>query len=104
MEYHKECMNILDEKTCYLIHHMHHYEKTNRVEHELHHCYLFSKKDMKGERYKIAHRLIKNKLYHILDKICDKKIDFVFDHQNYKYNVNYLKYDNQCYFFIKEKC
>lgn len=63
----------------YLIHHMHHFKVGGDVEHELHHCFLFSQKDMKDKKYSIIHQLYKNKIYHCLS---EKFEGVLYDHIN----------------------
>lgn len=83
----------------YLIHHLHHYKtKNGKVVHEIHHCFLFSKKNEEGEKFKVNHLLYKNKLYHILEE------DFsgiLFDHANNSYKIFFQKIGGINYPLIK---
>ncbi len=69
----------------YLIHHMHHFEwPGKKVEHALHHCFLFSKKNMKGKKYTIIHQVYKGNVYHC---ISEKFIGKLYDHTNKVFNI-----------------
>jgi hypothetical protein len=63
----------------YLIHHMHHFKDSSDVGHELHHCFLFSQKDMKGRKYSIVHKIYEDEVYHCLAK---KFKGILYDHAN----------------------
>lgn len=63
----------------YLIHHMHHFKSGKGAEHELHHCFLFEKKNMAGKKYPVVHIALKNKLFHCLKGDFDGKL---YDHAN----------------------
>jgi hypothetical protein len=80
----KKHQNLLTEKDqikLYWVHHMHHL-KTDKggVAHELHHCFLYSQKNEKGEKYRIKHLMTKGKLLHVLQKPFSGKL---YDHLNY---------------------
>ncbi len=90
-----------EQRRLYLVHHMHHFKKRtkgkNVVVHDLHHCYLFSKKNMKGEKFKIGHLLFNNKIFHVLNK---KHSGFLYDHENNKFKVKEIVIKNKKYFFV----
>ena len=66
---HRDLISEQDQAKLYLVHHMHHLKSFFGAKHELHHCFLYSQKDMKGEKFEIKHFLLKNgRLLHILDK------------------------------------
>lgn len=71
-------------KKYYLIHHMHHFKSGNNVEHNLHHCFLFSKKNMEGKRHKIIHKVFKDNIYHCIEK---KYEETLYDHANNAYKI-----------------
>lgn len=97
MSRHLESLNF--DEWLYLIHHLHHFKSArSRAIHEIHHCFLFSKKNLKGEKFKVKHLLKRNKLYHILDK------DFsgtLFDHANNSYKIISKKIGDLNYPLIK---
>lgn len=68
----------------YLIHHMHHFESGKNIEHELHHCFLFEKKNMGGKKYSIIHKVIKKELFHCIDGSFEGKL---YDHANNAYEM-----------------
>lgn len=71
-------------KKLYLIHHMHHFEFGKNVEHELHHCFLFAKKNMIGKKYSIIHKVIKKELFHCISVNFEGKL---YDHANNAYEI-----------------
>lgn len=73
-----------DEAGLYLIHHMHHIKHGNKIEHELHHCQLFSKKAMRGQQYEIIHRLNNDEVVHYVDKDYSGKL---YDHVGNVYAI-----------------
>lgn len=76
----------------YQLHHMHHFNKNKRVAHEIHHCYVFLKKDMSGKKYEIYHILEKSHLWHCL-KLKTGKIapTTVYDHAKRVYKIKPIK-------------
>lgn len=72
----------------YLLHHMHHFKSGKNVEHELHHCFLFEKKNTKGKKYTIIHKIIKNKLFHCVLGNFEGKL---YDHANNAYIIREKK-------------
>ncbi len=82
----------------YLVHHMHHFGSGNKVMHELHHCFLFEKKNMKGKKYFIIHKTYKNNIYHC---ISEKFEGILFDHANNKFNIMKKKIGNKLIYEIK---
>jgi len=71
-------------KKLYLIHHMHHLNDNNEVLHELHHCSLYGKPDMKGEKHTIIHINTGNQLQHVID---NNFTGILYDHVNNRFNV-----------------
>lgn len=68
----------------YILHHMHHFRSGKNIEHELHHCFLFVKKNMNGKKYSIIHKVIKNKLFHCISGNFEGKL---YDHANNAYRI-----------------
>ena len=71
-------------KKLYLIHHMHHFEYGKNIKHELHHCFLFAKKNMGGKRYSIVHKAMKKELLHCISGNFEGKL---YDHTNNVYGI-----------------
>jgi len=83
----------------YLIHHIHHYvDKKGKVSHEIHHCFLFSKKNLGGNKFKIKHLVIKNKLYHVLEK---KFVGILYDHWGNPYKIINEETESTKYSLVK---
>jgi hypothetical protein len=72
----------------YLLHHMHHFQPGKNVEHELHHCFLFEKKNMKGKKFKIVHKKIRNRLLHCVAGNFEGKL---YDHASNAYIIRKRK-------------
>jgi hypothetical protein len=73
-----------DEAGLYLVHHMHHIKRDGEIVHELHHCPLYSKKSMQGQKYKIEHRLNGNQAVHYVRGQFSGKL---YDHANNAYTI-----------------
>jgi hypothetical protein len=73
-----------DEAGLYLVHHMHHIKRGDKIEHELHHCPLYSKKSMQGQRYQIEHCLVGDKVIH---RIKEQFTGKLYDHANNAYLI-----------------
>lgn len=71
-------------KKLYSIHHMHHFQSGKNIEHELHHCFLFEKKNMGGKKYSIAHKVVKKELLHCVSGNFEGKL---YDHTNNAYEI-----------------
>lgn len=84
----------------YFIHHMHHFKSGKDIEHELHHCFLFEKKNMAGKKYSVVHRTIKNKLFHCLEADFE---GILYDHANNTYMIARKKIDGKRISAIKIK-
>ncbi|MFH0852192.1 MAG: hypothetical protein V1845_01110 [bacterium] len=84
MKNHKNLLSEKEQTRLYFVHHMHHLKSRQNARHELHHCFLFSQKNMKGERYQIKHLLSGNKLSHVLDRTFSGKL---YDHQNRAFKI-----------------
>lgn len=97
MSKHLKSLNF--DEWLYLIHHLHHFKSgKGRAIHEIHHCFLFSKKNERGEKFKVKHLLRGNKLYHILDKNFS---GILFDHANNSYKIIFQKIKGVNYPLIK---
>ena len=72
------------QKKLYLIHHIHHFVEDNMIVHELHHCFLYTKADMKGDKYSVSHKLVANELEHALNIRFNGRL---YDHDNNEFNV-----------------
>lgn len=93
MNSHCDLISEQDQAKLYLVHHMHHLKNLFGVKHELHHCFLYSEKDLKGERFQIRHFLPKNgRLLHILDKNFS---GILFDHANNAFEIKTEKIDGK---------
>jgi uncharacterized protein YjaZ len=82
----------------YLIHHMHHFKVDSGVGHELHHCFLFSQKDMKGKKYSVAHKLYKDEIYHCL---AEKFEGILYDHINNAFKIVPRKLGSRIIYEVK---
>lgn len=82
----------------YLIHHMHHFGSTNRIAHELHHCFLFEKKNMKGRKYSVVHETHKGNIYHCVSRGFE---GVLFDHKNNMFNIRKRKIGRRRIYEIK---
>jgi len=71
----------------YLIHHMHPPKKASEME-TLHHCWLYSKKKLKGKRYEQIHVKDGEVFQHVLkiDKI-ENAPEVVYDHLNNNFKI-----------------
>jgi hypothetical protein len=98
MKNHKDLLTENEQGHLYLIHHMHHLESGKSAKHELHHCFLFSEKNMKGDKYQIKHSVLDGKLFHILDKNFSGKI---FDHANRAFNIAVKKINGKNYSVVQ---
>ena len=94
---HQDLISEKDQEKLYLIHHMHHYQNGSNAVHELHHCPLFSEKEMKGKKYSIAHLLIDEKLYHILDR---KPESVLYDHANNSFPTKTLTFGEKVIHYL----
>lgn len=94
---HRDLISEKLQSRLYLIHHMHHYQRKNEVIHELHHCFLFSKPNMKGEKFSVKHLFLKDKLYHVLE---GKVPEILFDHANNSFTIKRKEINHQTYFVI----
>lgn len=82
----------------YPIHHMHHFKSGKQVKHEIHHCFLFSKKNIGGRKYPIIHKMYKNEVYHCL---ASKFEGILYDHSNNIFKIAPRKLNNQIIYEIK---
>lgn len=83
----------------YLIHHMHHFGvgSSKDVRHELHHCFLFKKKDMKGEKYFVDHFVDGDYVYHHIKGIFEGTL---YDHANNSYDIVKKNYVGDTIYFV----
>jgi hypothetical protein len=82
----------------YLLHHMHHFKSGKNIEHELHHCFLFEKKNMKGKKYSIRHRFVGRRLLHCVTDIFEGKL---YDHRNNQFMVELININDKKLAVIK---
>lgn len=95
----KFCCKVDDEyEKLYLLHHMHHFQSGKNIEHELHHCFLFEKKEMKGKKYLIIHKVIKKELLHCIVGNFEGKL---YDHANNVYLIRKKQINGNGIFEIK---
>jgi len=99
-EKHPKLKNLPFKEWLHLLHHLHHYKYKNRVTHEMHHCFLFTKKNKKGEMFKIKHLLRGDKLYHVLEGNYSRTL---FDHANNSYKITPSKLGKKIHSLIKFK-
>jgi hypothetical protein len=92
-------LNEKDQEKLYLLHHMHHFESGKGVVHDLHHCDLFSQKNMRGSKLQIKHLLIGKKLFHVLNT---KHIGHLYDHNNNEFEIKEKNIDDIIYYVIKQ--
>jgi hypothetical protein len=70
----------------YLIHHMHHFQNNVEIYHELHHCFLFEGKDMKGDKHIVSHSTSDGRLQHVVE---GDYTGTLFDHDNNVFDVSH---------------
>ena len=88
-----------EQKRLYLVHHMHHFKYlSNRAKHEIHHCFLFYEKNMKGDKYEIKHLLVDEKLFHVLNKLFS---GYLYNHLNNSFKINIRQINNKKYSIIE---
>lgn len=76
----------------YQLHHMHHFNKNKKVAHEIHHCYVFPRRNVSGKKYEIYHALKRNHLWHCLKLKTGKTApDTVYDHAKRIYKIKPIK-------------
>ncbi|MBI4708995.1 MAG: hypothetical protein HY764_02190 [Candidatus Portnoybacteria bacterium] len=95
---HKNFLTEEEQKQLYLVHHMHHLKSSKTAKHELHHCFLYTRKNMRGERYQIKHLVSSGKLYHILNKEFSGTL---YDHLDNKLIIKSVKIKGKNYSIIK---
>jgi len=86
----------------YLIHHMHPPTKAEEME-TIHHCYLYSKKNLKGKRYEQMHVKDGDLFQHVLkikEKDLDKAPKVVYDHLNNGFKIVVKKISKKKYAVI----
>lgn len=88
MKTYKNLLTEKEQERLYFIHHMHHLKSNQSALHELHHCFLFSEKNMEGDRYQIKHLVSADKLFHILNKNFSGKL---YDHKNRAFKISTKK-------------
>jgi hypothetical protein len=84
MKARKDLLTEREQKKLYLVHHMHHLESAKGARHELHHCFLFSEKNMEEDKYQMKHIISEGKLFHVLDKNFSGKL---YDHKNRTFKI-----------------
>lgn len=95
----KKFLNLTEKQSgIYLIHHMHHFKDGRNVNHELHHCFLYSQKNESGERISIIHKIYKNDVFHCISK---KFSGILYDHQNNSFHILPIRLNNKMAYEIK---
>ncbi len=87
----------VDESPLYGLHHMHHFEKDNEIIHELHHCFLFGQKNMKGRRFTISHKRIDTEIYHMISPGFEGNL---YDHANNVYRIKKTEFIDGKYYLV----
>ncbi len=82
----------------YLIHHIHHFGSRNKIKHELHHCFLFSKKNMEGEKYLVIHKMDNKEVCHCVDRRFE---GILYDHHDNVFKIVPKKLNNKKIYEIK---
>ena len=78
---------LAEQDWIYLIHHLHIPEKGTGIE-TVHHCFMFDKKNMKGNKFAQKHVRDKKLIQHVLDtKDLDNAPSVVYDHLNNGFKV-----------------
>lgn len=85
-------IEVVDDTPLYGLHHMHHFEKGDEIVHELHHCFLFEKKNMKGRKFIISHEKIGSEVYHVVSPHVEGKL---YDHANNVYEIKKIQVDDK---------
>jgi len=83
----------------YLIHHLHPPQKASEME-TVHHCYLYSQKNLRGKRYEQKHVKEGNLFTHVLDVDVDKAPEVVYDHLNNGFKISIKEINNEQYAVI----
>jgi len=91
---HKNLLSEKEQERLYFVHHMHHIKSGKVIKHELHHCFLFSQQNMKGNKYQIKHLISDGKLLHVLDKTFSGKL---YDHKNRAFKIQNIKIKSKNY-------
>lgn len=94
---HDELLSEADQQRMDLVHHMHHYPDGDEIIHELHHCFLFSQKNMQGNKYSLDHLVYSGKLYHVLDRESPPTL---YDHANNAFQVVKKGFNQKTYFVV----
>lgn len=96
----KNKVPLAEQDWIYLTHHMHQPEKEEDME-ILHHCYLYSKKGLKGEEYSQKHVKDKKVFQHVLDiKNTDEVPAVVYDHLNNVFKIKVMEINKKSYAVI----
>lgn len=88
------------EDKLYRLHHMHHFLKNKKVTHEIHHCFVFGEKQMRGEKFEVYHFVSGKDVFHCLrlNKKDAMPPAVVYDHADRKYKITPLTiYGKQVY-------
>jgi hypothetical protein len=96
----KKYKNFPDDepKKIYQIHHLHHFLKGQYIKHEIHHCFLFSEKNMKGKKFRVFHKIQGKNFWHCVAGVS--KINKLYDHRNNIYRIGKIKIGNKDFFII----
>ena len=99
MKKHPDLLTEKEQERFYLVHHMHHLISGKEdSKHELHHCFLFSRKNMRGTKYEMKHLVLDRKLYHVLKKLYS---GVLFDHLNRSFKINIIEIGGKKYSIVK---
>ena len=78
---------VAEQDFIYLLHHFHPPKKASEME-EVHHCIMFQKKNMKGEKYEQKHVKDSKVFWHALDiKNIEEAPEVVYDHLNNGFKI-----------------
>ncbi|HAV11848.1 MAG TPA: hypothetical protein DCX32_04915 [Candidatus Moranbacteria bacterium] len=72
----------------YLVHHMHHFLRNGEIEHELHHCFLYTGKNKTGSRFEIVHEAENGTVHHCL---AEEFVGLLYDHANNVFHIENRK-------------
>ncbi len=77
---------------------MHHFKSGKQIKHELHHCFLFNKKNMQGKKYSIIHKIYKNEVFHCLNGRFE---GMLYDHSNNTFKIVPKKLNGQTIYEVR---
>jgi len=99
MKKHQDFLTEKEQERLYLAHHMHHLKSgMKNTKHELHHCFLFSRKNMRGSKHKMIHLILDGKLFHVLNKLYS---GILFDHLDRPFTIKVAELNGKKYSIVK---